>query len=123
LWSDAWRKLLARLRADARHVVLLGDTPTLSTDPLDCLSTHGSDIAACSEPAATVLRDPAWRAEVSDAARRSGVPVVDPTPWLCGRDCPLIVGNLLVYRDTNHLTSAYAEMLAPLLGARLPALP
>ena len=123
LWSDAWRKLLARLRADARHVVLLGDTPTLSTDPLDCLGTHGSDIAACNEPAATVLRDPAWRAEVTDAARRSGVPVVDPTPWLCGRDCPLIVGNLLVYRDTNHLTSTYAEMLSPLLGARLPALP
>jgi hypothetical protein len=51
------------------------------------------------------------------------VPVVDPTPWLCGRDCPLVVGNVLVYRDTNHLTSAYAEMLSPVLGASLPRLP
>ena len=123
LWSDAWAKLFTRLRSDAGHVVLLGDTPTLTTDPLDCLGRNGTDITACAEPAATVLRDPAWRAEVNDAARRTGVPVIDPTPWLCGRDCPLVVGNLLVYRDTNHLTSAYAEMLSPMLGARLPRLP
>jgi peptidoglycan/LPS O-acetylase OafA/YrhL len=123
LWSDAWGLLFTRLRAAARQVVLLADTPTLSADPLDCLGSNGRDITACTEPAATVLRDPAWRAEVRDAARRSGVPVVDPTPWLCGRDCPLVVGNVLVYRDTNHLTSAYAEMLSPLLGASLPRLP
>jgi hypothetical protein len=122
LWTDAWTQLFARLRADARRVVLLGDTPTLSTDPLDCLGSHPTEITACTEPASTVLRDPAWRADVRTAAAHSGVPVVDPTPWLCHRNCPLIVGNLLVYRDTNHLTSAYAGMLAPLLGARLPAL-
>jgi len=70
-----------------------------------------------------VLRDPAWRAEVQDAARGRRVPIVDPTPWLCGRDCPLVVGNVLVYRDSNHLTGAYAAMLGPVLGASLPHLP
>jgi peptidoglycan/LPS O-acetylase OafA/YrhL len=123
LWSDAWDGLFTRLRAASRHVVLLADTPTLSADPLDCLGSHGHDITACTEPAATVLRDPAWRAEVRDAARRGGIAVVDPTPWLCGRDCPLVVGNVLVYRDTNHLTGAYARMLSPVLGASLPHLP
>ena len=123
LWSDAWTQLFTRLKAATRHVVLLADTPTLSADPLDCLGGNGHDITACTEPATTVLRDPAWRAEVRDAARHGGVPVVDPVPWLCGRNCPLIVGNLLVYRDTNHLTGAYAQMLSPMLGASLPHLP
>jgi peptidoglycan/LPS O-acetylase OafA/YrhL len=123
LWSNAWAGLFTRLKAASRHVVLLADTPTLSADPLDCLGSNGHDITACTEPAATVLRDPVWRAEVQDAARHAAVPIVDPTPWLCGRDCPLVVGNLLVYRDTNHLTGAYAEMLSPLLGASLPHLP
>jgi peptidoglycan/LPS O-acetylase OafA/YrhL len=123
LWSAAWTRLFTRLKAASRHVVLLADTPTLSADPLDCLGSHGRDIRACTEPAATVLRDPAWRAEVQDAARKDAVPIVDPTPWLCGRDCPLVVGNVLVYRDTNHLTGAYAGMLGPLLGASLPHLP
>jgi peptidoglycan/LPS O-acetylase OafA/YrhL len=123
LWSDAWAQLFTRLKAATRHVVLLADTPTLSADPLDCLGGNDHDITACTEPAVTVLRDPAWRAEVRDAARKGGVPVVDPTPWLCGRNCPLVVGNVLVYRDTNHLTGAYAEMLSPVLGASLPHLP
>jgi peptidoglycan/LPS O-acetylase OafA/YrhL len=123
LWSNAWDGLFARLRAASRHVVLLADTPTLSTDPLDCLGSNGRNITACTEPAATVLRDPAWRAEVRDAAARGGITVVDPTPWLCGRDCPLVVGNVLVYRDTNHLTGTYAGMLSPVLGASLPHLP
>ena len=47
---------------------------------------------------------------------------VDPIPWLCARRCPLVVGDLLVYRDTNHLTTAYAETLAPLLASALPRL-
>ena len=38
------------------------------------------------------------------------------------RRCPLVVGDLLVYRDTNHMTTAYARSLAPLLGRVLPRL-
>jgi hypothetical protein len=29
--------------------------------------------------------------------------------------CPVIVGNTLVYRDDNHVTTEYARVLAPLL--------
>jgi hypothetical protein len=29
------------------------------------------------------------------------------------------VGNLLAYRDDNHLTSTYTTWLSPLLGAEL----
>ena len=49
------------------------------------------------------------------AATRAGATVIDPTPWLCSDRCPLVVGDLLVYRDTNHMTTAYAQSLAPLL--------
>ena len=30
--------------------------------------------------------------------------------------CPVIVGNTLVYRDDNHVTTEYAQVLAPLLA-------
>jgi peptidoglycan/LPS O-acetylase OafA/YrhL len=122
LWTDAWQRLLTTLRADAGRVALIEDTPMLHGDPLDCVSTHADDIAACAEPAGTALRNPAWRAEVADAARRAGVPVIGTRGWLCAASCPIIVGNLLVYRDNNHLTSAYVKMLGPLL-ARSLALP
>jgi hypothetical protein len=31
----------------------------------------------------------------------------------------VIVGNLLVYRDDNHITASYANWLTPAVGARL----
>lgn len=33
--------------------------------------------------------------------------------------CPIIVGNILVFRDDNHLTSSYAQWLAPVLSAEI----
>ena len=33
--------------------------------------------------------------------------------------CPVIVGNTLVYRDDNHVTTEYAQVLAPLLAERV----
>jgi peptidoglycan/LPS O-acetylase OafA/YrhL len=120
VWKNAWTRLFTVLRADAGKVALLGDTPFLSRDPVDCLAAAGAVVSACAELATTVLRDPEWRAMVLEAATRVGAPIIDPVPWLCGLRCPTVVGNQLVYRDSNHLTSAYAEMLAPLLDARLP---
>ncbi|HWS35403.1 MAG TPA: SGNH hydrolase domain-containing protein [Actinoplanes sp.] len=44
-------------------------------------------------------------------------------PWLCADRCPLVVGDTLVYRDSNHLTEAYARLVAPVLEPHLPPLP
>jgi hypothetical protein len=32
-------------------------------------------------------------------------------------ECPLIVGNQLVFRDDNHITYGYATFLQPVMGA------
>jgi hypothetical protein len=45
---------------------------------------------------------------------------LDVTPWLCTRStCAVEVGNLLAYRDDNHLSTTYTTWLSPLLGFRL----
>ena len=119
-WSAAWDGLFGRLRAAARHVAVLTDTPTLTGDPVECIARHSTAIRDCAEPAGAVLRDQNARRAIRTAASRAGVTVIDPTPWLCSHRCPLVVGDLLVYRDTNHLTTAYAESLAPLLSNALP---
>lgn len=31
-------------------------------------------------------------------------------------DCPLVIGDNLVFRDDNHVTADYAETLAPIIG-------
>jgi hypothetical protein len=42
--------------------------------------------------------------------------VVDPTPWFCTDRCPIVVGNVLVFKDNSHLTLAYARALQPVIG-------
>ena len=42
----------------------------------------------------------------------------DLTDLFCTLDrCPVIVGNTLVFRDDNHVTTEYAQLLAPVIGA------
>ena len=39
---------------------------------------------------------------------------------ICGPAlCPAVVGNVLVYMDSHHLTQSYAETLAPYLRGKL----
>jgi hypothetical protein len=50
----------------------------------------------------------------SPQRRRHGHRVIDPSRWLCaGQMCPPIIGNIIVYRDKNHLSVAYARTLTP----------
>ncbi|MFD5867241.1 acyltransferase family protein [Corynebacterium sp. NPDC060344] len=61
-----------------------------------------------SNPAARLFRglDDGWSIDLSDA--------------ICRRDhCPAVVGNVLVYRDSNHLSVAYADSLQPALARAL----
>jgi hypothetical protein len=49
------------------------------------------------------------------------VQVIDTTPWFCTATvCPAVVGGTLVYRDTNHITSSYSQLLGGVLGKELP---
>src|SRR4051812_1546380 len=96
-------------------VFWLSDNPEFGEPVPVCLSAHLRNTAACG-----ALREDALDAERSaaDAAavRRAGGTYVDPSAWLC-RDlrCPVISGNTLMYRDTQHLPAPYAATLAPAL--------
>jgi hypothetical protein len=37
--------------------------------------------------------------------------------------CAPVIGNVVVYRDTNHLTQAFAQSLASALEGKLEAMP
>jgi hypothetical protein len=119
-WVDGWVRSAGRLAATGARVVLIEDTPYQAGDTVECLSVHVADPSACVVRAAAALPQPERRRAVAAALRAKGVTIVDPLPWFCTpRACPVIVGNVLVYRDTSHITATYARLLAPLLGAEL----
>ena len=63
---------------------------------------------------------PRRRQLVIDATRAHGASIIDPVPWFCtATACPVIIGNVLVYKDRHHMTTVYSRLLAPLLSAAL----
>jgi hypothetical protein len=56
----------------------------------------------------------------SAATKAGGGHYADLTELFCTADrCPVIVGNTLVYVDSNHVTLDYSRLLAPVIGALL----
>ena len=54
-----------------------------------------------------------------------GADYVDTTDWLCTESaCPMMIGDILLYRDATHITTVASEWFRPLLEASLaPGLP
>jgi hypothetical protein len=57
---------------------------------------------------------------VATALGQLGVKVIEPVSWFCTATlCPPVVGNIMVYKDDSHLSTAYSQALAPVLGEQL----
>ena len=115
---DGMAQTLNRLRPLADRVVLVRDVPAVEVDPSTCLTTGSPDLGDCLSGTGDQSR------RVADlsvqAARATGTPVVDPTRWVCWQEqCPVVIGNMLPYRDQTHLSAVYAESLADELGQAL----
>lgn len=119
-WSRGVTTTVHRLRHSGARVAVLDDTTNPGRSVPECLAGNLDDARACTYDRAGGIYPTARRDAQRRAAERAGAVDVDTTRWLCaGRRCPVIVGNLLVFRDEQHLSTAYAAYLAAPLGAAL----
>ena len=116
-WIASLGRLVAQLRTTGATVLVLGPVPDPHSTVPTCLSTHLTDASACSPERSVAVNAAGITAEKA-ATAASGGHYADLTPLFCtAQRCPVIVGNDLVYRDDNHVTIAYAQTLAPVIGA------
>jgi hypothetical protein len=109
--------VLDRLAAAAERVVVLGDPPIPPFYVPDCVAEALDDLRRCAFAAGRATKN---ARAVNAAIRRSGAELIDPTSRFCLRDrCPAVIGDVLVYRNTGHITASYMETMAPWLQARL----
>ncbi|WP_203815738.1 acyltransferase family protein [Paractinoplanes ferrugineus] len=123
-WRAAWDRTFGALEGTGARVAAIADTPYMGGPVPECLAepANAGKAGKCTRSLRSALRGPAQRAVFLGYAGRPRTTVIDPITWFCTDVCPPVVGNLLVYRDSNHMTTTYSAALAPLLGARLPAL-
>jgi len=111
-YTDDWTALVN----GGATVVALKDNPAISTTALACIDASAAyaDASECSVSTAEAfaLADP----QKAAAAAVPGVEYVDLSSLQCADgECPLIVGHVMGYRDTHHLTTTFSKSLMPYL--------
>src|SRR5262249_47408934 len=124
VWVDGWRRSFLSLQSSADHVAMMVDTLYRFTSGPDCADAHPTSLSACIQSTTSGgLMHPARRANTAKLAESLGVTVIDPLSWMClDSRCPIVIGNVLVYRDNHHITPPFARLVAPMLEAQLPTL-
>jgi peptidoglycan/LPS O-acetylase OafA/YrhL len=102
-------------------VIALAGNPGPPGALYECVAEHRHDVSQCSFPA----RAPTADVQAEAANRVDGAHVVDLNDVICpGGTCPAVMGNVLTYRSTSHLTKTFVDSMTDVLAARLePFLP
>lgn len=121
---DAWERgtdsTLRVLAQSADRVVLIRDTPIPGIVVRDCLTTRLADPARCAAPRALALDTRVVEREREVVSRIPGVRFADFTETICDdTQCPAVLDDIIVYRDTHHLSNAFAATFAPQFRALL----
>ena len=120
-WLSGLSEMITTIESSTgARVVLMGDDPYPQQSVPQCLSVNLSNTPACSIPKHYPYYNPGGIGQEQAVASSAGAGYVDTDPWFCiSTTCTVIVGNLLVYRDDNHITASYADWLTPAVGAQL----
>ncbi|MGI9051944.1 MAG: acyltransferase family protein [Ilumatobacteraceae bacterium] len=118
-WTTGLDATMARLAPLTDSLIVLGDNPPSDTAPSSCLSENLRSANECAASPEDVVATGRIQAEQSVAARH-GASFVDTTSWLCTpTGCPLMIGDILLYRDNTHLSTFGARWFQQLLEASL----
>jgi peptidoglycan/LPS O-acetylase OafA/YrhL len=123
-WRDGFAATMQRIVPNARSVAVIGDTPGSEEEPTDCLSRNLRRADVCSSDREDVVASSRLAIE-ADVANDVGARYIDTSNWLCtDAACPMMIGDILLYRDATHITTVASEWFRPLLEASLaPVLP
>jgi peptidoglycan/LPS O-acetylase OafA/YrhL len=110
-----WDDVVGRFTTAGIPVLAIRDSPRFDGSPVksgpDCVAKHLADYSNC-----TAARDINYAATAPTEALRGmpGVTFLDFSNYFCpDAQCPAVIGNVVVYKDGNHLTATYLKTLTP----------
>jgi peptidoglycan/LPS O-acetylase OafA/YrhL len=121
-WERGSRETFLALTRRNIAVRFIRDTPNADYDVPYCLAQLAwNGRAACPPLLRTkALNDGIYRAQLRAAADFSNVKIIDMSDAICSKDsCETEQGDLVKYRDSDHMTSSYIKSLAGDLQSRL----
>ncbi|CAN2199044.1 COG1835 Predicted acyltransferases [Candidatus Nanopelagicaceae bacterium] len=107
-WREGEVKTYKSLQGSSQHIIYISDTPHPNRDIPSCIAAGNLDRCNGSERSTPIFSP--------------GYQKINPTSWLCDRNCPGVIDGLVTYRDSSHLSVAMARALSPQLEAALTQL-
>lgn len=108
-WLTSLTRTVAQIHATGAAVLVLGPIPDPLTSVPTCLSAHLDFASACAPDRTSALNAAGIAAEQAATAAGGGY-YADLISLFCTPSrCPVIVGNNLVFRDDNHLTTTFLQ--------------
>jgi peptidoglycan/LPS O-acetylase OafA/YrhL len=112
-YAERWSELTAL----GFEVAVILDNPNPMTEVYECVAQNRQQPSVCTfDLVEAVSFSGAESQTAALASVGSGVGVIDLTPYICPEDCPPVIGGVLVYRQSSHLTRTYVESLVPMLA-------
>jgi peptidoglycan/LPS O-acetylase OafA/YrhL len=121
-WEKGSRETFLAVARPGVAVRLIRDTPHAPYDVPSCWAQLAWNGRAACPPLvrADALSADIFEAEVRAAANIANVKVIDMSDSICGSDrCETKKGDMVLFRDSDHLTSTYVESLADELQMQL----
>jgi peptidoglycan/LPS O-acetylase OafA/YrhL len=117
VWREGLDKTLESLRPVVQRVLILGDTPTPKSDVPVCLSGRIKAVQKCTSSRDKAVKVTRLGVEY-ELAQKYEAEFVTTSDWMCTDSaCPVIVGDILLFRDESHLTTAASVYFEPFLRA------
>ncbi len=121
--TNALIRMIKKLPSSSR-VVIIEDPPLPTAFKIpDCLSTSLNDYRKCAYARKTGFGSSMGAREIA-ASKATGAGLIDLTAAVCPGTgaCPVVINNMIVWRDQHHLTATFAASLAPAMDAQLVAI-
>lgn len=126
-WLEGVGRALAPIAASSRQVIVMRDNPVPGFDVPNCLARREWNHLLAATPCtfdATHGRSPDILHAYQAAARsRGNVHILDMAPYICRHAaCSLTEGDIIKFRDGNHLSDTFVRTLAPALKTAITTL-
>jgi hypothetical protein len=124
VWLDGMAAIFQFLQRSAGRVIFISDGPTFDFGAAACVTEHLTDVQACNDtPRSKAIFMPKLRDAEFELAASMQIPTIDPVPWFCTPTvCPVLVGNILVYYDSSHMTPAWSSFIFPVLASSIASI-
>jgi hypothetical protein len=121
--SAAFIRMVKKIPSSTR-VVIIQDPPLPTNEKVpDCLSTYLNDYRKCAY-SRTVGFGSGMGTREQNVVASTGAGLIVLTDQICPGTgaCPVVINNMIVWRDEHHLTATFARSLGPAIDAQLVAI-